>query len=306
MVQGTRSDSVILTEGLTKFYGKHRGLVDLNLEVRPGEVFGYLGPNGAGKTTTMRLLLDFIRPTQGRAEIFGMDIHTESREIRRRVGYLPGELETYENLTGWELLTYFANLQGGINWKYTEALAERLGLDLSRSIRTLSKGNKQKLGLVQAFMHQPELLVLDEPTSGLDPLVQQEFYRIVKEAKTEGQTLFLSSHVLAEVERIADRVGIIREGQLVLEEEVATLKAKALRQLEMHFAKPVPLEVFRGLPGVRNVKGENSAIHCTIEGSVDALIKAAAQFEVVNITSHEPDLEEIFLAYYKEGENLAT
>ncbi len=300
------SDSVILTEGLTKFYGRHRGLVDLNLEVRPGEVFGYLGPNGAGKTTTMRLLLDFIRPTQGRAEIFGMDIHTESREIRRRVGYLPGELETYENLTGWELLTYFANLQGGVNWKYTEALAERLGLDLSRPIRTLSKGNKQKVGLVQALMHQPELLVLDEPTSGLDPLVQQEFYRIVREAKAEGQTLFLSSHVLAEVERIADRVGIIREGRLVLEEEVATLKAKALRQLEVHFAEPVPLETFRGLPGVRDMKAENNAIHCTIEGSVDALIKAAAQFEVVNITSHEPDLEEIFLAYYKEGENLAT
>lgn len=300
------SDTVILTEGLTKFYGKHRGLIDLDLEVRAGEVFGFLGPNGAGKTTTMRLLLDFIRPTRGRAEVFGLDIRAGSMEIRRRVGYLPGDLATYENLTGRELLTYFANLQGGVDWSYTEALAERLGLDLSRAIRTLSTGNKQKVGLVQAFMHRPELLVVDEPTSGLDPLVRQEFYLIVQEAKANGQTVFLSSHILAEVERIADRVGIIREGQLVLEEEVATLKARAVRQLEMQFAEPVPADAFSGLPGLRDVRAENNTLHCTIEGSVDALIKAAARFEVLNITSHEPDLEEIFLAYYKEGEASAA
>ena len=215
-------------------------------------------------------------------------------------------LATYENLSGQELLTYFANLRGGVNWKYTEALAERLGLDLSRPIHTLSKGNKQKVGLVQAFMHQPELLILDEPTSGLDPLVQQEFYRLVRETTAEGRTLFLSSHALDRVERVADRVGIIREGRIIVEEEIATLKAKALRQLEMHFAEPVPPEAFRGLPGVRDVKVENGAVHCTVEGSVDALIKAAAQFEVTNITSQEPDLEEIFLAYYKEGEDRAT
>ncbi len=300
------SDTVIVAEGLTKYYGKQRGLVDLDLEVRAGEVFGFLGPNGAGKSTTMRLLLDFIRPTRGRAEVFGLDIRKESLEIRRRVGYLPGDLATYENLTGQELLTYFANLQGGVNWSYTDALAERLGLDLSRPIRTLSTGNRQKVGLVQAFMHQPELLVVDEPTSGLDPLVRQEFYSIVQEAKANGQTVFLSSHVLTEVERIADRVGIIREGWLVLEEEMATLRARAVRQLEMQFAEPVPADAFSGLPGVRDVKAENSTVHCTIEGSVDALIKAAAQFEVVNITSHEPDLEEIFLAYYREGESGAA
>ena len=297
------SDTVILTEGLTKFYGKHRGLVDLDLEVRAGEVFGFLGPNGSGKTTTMRLLLDFIRPTQGRAEVFGLDVRAESMEVHRRVGYLPGDLATYDNLTGWELLTYFANIQRGVDWSYTEVLAERLDLDLSRSIRTLSTGNRQKVGLVQAFMHQPGLLILDEPTSGLDPLVQQEFYRIVQEAKANGQTVFLSSHILAEVERIADRVGIIREGQLVLEEEVATLKARAVRQLEMHFAEPVPEDAFSGLPGVRDIRAEGNAVHCTIDGSVDALIKAAARFEVLNITSHEPDLEEIFLAYYKEEGN---
>jgi ABC-2 type transport system ATP-binding protein len=297
------SDTVILTEGLTKFYGKHRGLVDLDLKVQAGEVFGFLGPNGSGKTTTMRLLLDFIRPTQGRAEVFGMDARAESMEIHRRVGYLPGDLATYDNLTGWELLAYFANIQRGVDWSYTEALAERLELDLSRSIRTLSTGNRQKVGLVQAFMHQPGLLILDEPTSGLDPLVQQEFYRIVQEAKANGQTVFLSSHILAEVERIADRVGIIREGRLVLEEEVATLKARAVRQLEMHFAEPVPEDAFNRLPGVRNIRSEGNAVHCTIDGSVDAVIKAAASFEILNITSHELDLEEIFLAYYKEGGN---
>jgi ABC-2 type transport system ATP-binding protein len=297
--------SVIHTEGLTKFYGRHRGLVDLTLEVRPGEVVGFLGPNGSGKTTTIRLLLDFIRPTKGRAEIFGMDARANSMEIRRRVGYLPGELATYENLTGWDLLAYFSNLRGGVDWRYTEDLADRLELDLSRRIHTFSKGNKQKVGLVQAFMHQPELLILDEPTSGLDPLMQQEFYKLITEVKAEGRTVFLSSHVLAEVERIADRVGIIREGQLVLEEEVATLKAKALRQLEMHFSEPVPAETFLGLPGVRDVRAEKGVVHCSVEGSVDALIKAAARFEVINITSHEPDLEEIFLAYYKKDDHAA-
>ncbi|MDA0988000.1 MAG: ABC transporter ATP-binding protein [Chloroflexi bacterium] len=299
------TNRVIHTENLTKFYGKHRGLIDLNFEVRAGEVVGYLGPNGSGKSTTIRLLLDFIRPTKGRAEVFGMDVRAYSVDIRRRVGYLPGELVLYENLTGREMLVHLASLRGGVDWKYAEALAERLELDLSRSIKTLSKGNKQKVGLVQAFMHQPELLLLDEPTSGLDPLMQQEFYLMAREATAEGRTVFLSSHVLAEVERIADRVGIIREGKLVLEEEVATLKAKALRQLEMHFATSVPAEAFTGLPGVRDIRVENGIVHCTIEGSVDALVKAAAQFEVVNITSHEPDLEEIFLAYYTECDNHA-
>ncbi|MCH8940768.1 MAG: ABC transporter ATP-binding protein, partial [Chloroflexi bacterium] len=185
--------AVIQTEDLTKFYGKHRGVLELNLEVEQGEVFGFLGPNGAGKTTTIRLLLDLIHPTSGRAEVFGKDAHVDSLEIRRRIGYLPGDLATYENLTGRELLTYFANLQGGVNEKYKEALAERLALDPTRTIRTLSTGNRQKVGLVQAFMHQPELVILDEPTSGLDPLVRQEFSRIVEETKADGRTVFLSS-----------------------------------------------------------------------------------------------------------------
>ena len=297
--------AVIQTQNLTKFYGKHRGVVELNLEVEQGEVFGFLGPNGAGKTTTIRLLLDLIHPTSGSAEVFGKDVHVDSLEIRRRIGYLPGDLATYENLTGHESLTYFANLQGGVNEKYTEALAERLTLDLTRPIRTLSTGNRQKVGLVQAFMHQPELVILDEPTSGLDPLVRQEFSRIVDETKADGRTVFLSSHVLAEVERMADRVGIVREGRLVVEDSVESLKQKAVRRLEIQFGEPVPLEPFQGLPGVREVIAEDSVIQCVVVGSVDALIKVAAQFEVVNITSHEADLEAIFLDYYKEGEDNA-
>lgn len=288
---------------MTKFYGRKRGLLNLSLEIRPGEIFGYLGPNGSGKTTTMRILLDFIRPTHGKAAILGMDTRTNSVAIKHRVGYLPGDLGIYENLTGRELLIYLSNLRGGIDWIYAESLAERLALDLSRTIRVLSKGNKQKLGLLQAFMHKPELLILDEPTSGLDPLMQQEFYLMVRDAKSEGRTVFLSSHVLAEVERIADRVGIIREGQLVLEEEVSTLKDKAVRQLELHFADRVPIEVFIGLPGVRNVSVEKNILQCRVEGSVNTLIKAASQFEVTNINTYEPDLEDIFLSYYGQGKD---
>ncbi len=289
---------IIQTTHLTKSYGKVRGVVDLDLAVRPGEVFGYLGPNGAGKTTTIRTLLDFIRPTAGSAAVFGLNSHRDSLAIRHRTGYLPGELSLYEGMTGREFLRYMANLRGGVAWREVEALADRLGAALAQPIRTLSHGNKQKLGLVQAFMHKPELLILDEPTQGLDPLVQQEFYRMIAEARAAGRTVFLSSHVLPEVEKTCDRVGIIREGRLVAIEEVAALKAKALRRLEFRFATPAPPAAFAGLPGVRDVRAENGAIRCTVTGSLDAVIKAAAGFEVVDLISQEPSLEEIFLAYY--------
>lgn len=291
--------AAISTEKLNKQYGKQRGVIDLDLMVRPGEVFGYLGPNGAGKTTTIRMLLGLIRPTSGRAELLGRDVQRESVELRRHIGYLPGELAMYEKLTGKELLSYFAHLRGGVNWTFVGRLAERLGVDLSRRIRTLSKGNKQKVGLVQAFMHEPQILILDEPTSGLDPLVQHEFNRMVQEAKTAGATIFLSSHVLAEVETLADRVAIIREGQLVNVDEVSDLRAKALRQLRLEFAYPVPIEPFKHLPNVQEVRLDDCTLQCAVAGSVDSLIKTAAQFEVVNITSHTQDLEGIFMEYYK-------
>jgi ABC-2 type transport system ATP-binding protein len=292
------NDTIIHTDRLTKFYGKSRGVIDLDVTVQRGEIFGYLGPNGAGKTTTIRTLLNFIRPTAGRGTVFGLDTQRESVAIRRRVGYLPGELALYENMTGRAFLQYMAELRGGMNRRYVEELAARLGCNLVQPIRTLSHGNKQKVGLIQAFMHKPELLILDEPTQGLDPLVQQEFYRLLAEVKTDDRTVFLSSHILPEVEKVCDRVGIIREGRLVAVETVSALKMLALRKLEIHFATPVPQEAFVGLPGVRDLRVEDNILYCTVTGLLNAVIKAAAQFEVVDLLSHEPSLEEVFLAYY--------
>ena len=240
---------VIETEDLTKYYGKVRGIEALNLQVQEGEVFGFLGPNGAGKTTTIRLALDSIRPTNGTIQVLGLDAGQYSREIHRRIGYMPGELALYDSLAGGELLRYFGNLRGGVDWRFVEELSDRLECDLRRPIRSLSTGNKQKVGLIQALMHRPELLVLDEPTSGLDPLMQQELYRLMAEVTAEGRTVFLSSHILPEAERVCDRVGIIRQGQMVMVERVETLKARALRHLELHFASPVPEEAFTGLAG---------------------------------------------------------
>jgi ABC-2 type transport system ATP-binding protein len=292
-------EAVIRLEGLTKSYGKNRGVVGLDLEVYAGEVFGYLGPNGAGKTTTIRLLLDLIRPTSGRAVVLGSEPRAGGPALRRRIGYLAGDPALYRKMTGRQLLTYLGHLRGLPGLGPAEVLAERLELDLSRPIGDLSRGNRQKVAVVQAFMHSPQLLVLDEPTSGLDPLMQREFYGLVAEAKAEGRTVFLSSHVLSEVERIADRVGIVREGRLVVVEGLEALKAKALRRLEIHFATPVPREEFASLPGVQDVAVEGSMLSCTVIGSIDRLLKAAARYEVVNLVSHEADLEDLFLRYYE-------
>lgn len=300
------SNAVIVAEGLSKYYGKQRGVIDLNLQVSQGEVFGYLGPNGAGKTTTIRTLLDFIRPTSGRATLFGLDTRTYSDAIHRRIGYVPGELTLYDNMTGAEYLRYMANLRGGADWKLVDTLAQRLNADLTRKIKGLSHGNKRKVVLVQAFMNKADLIILDEPTGGLDPLMQQEFYRMVAEVKKDGRTVFLSSHILPEVERTCDRVGIIREGKLIAVETIATLKERALQQIEIHFAAPVPQSAFAHIAGVRDLTVENSTLRCTMAGSLDALVKAAARFEVVNVVSQQARLEDIFLAYYGGGNNHAA
>jgi ABC-2 type transport system ATP-binding protein len=292
-------EAVILTEKLSKYYGKQRGVVDLDLEVQRGEVFGYLGPNGAGKTTTIRVLLDLIRPTRGRAEVLGMDVHGEGVAIRSRVGYLPGELALYDKMTGAELLHYLGNLRGGVDWGAVESLARRLDCDLSQRIKSLSKGNKQKIGLIQALMHRPELLILDEPTAGLDPLVQHELHSLIRELNRDGSTFFISSHNLPEVERICHRVGIIREGSLVAVDDIENLKRKALRKLEIHFGSAVPREEFQNIPGIRDLQVENNTLRCSVVGSEDALFKAAARFEILNVVSPEVSLEEIFIDYYQ-------
>ncbi|GES25112.1 ABC transporter [Acrocarpospora pleiomorpha] len=293
--------AVVEAEGLTKFYGQRRGLEDLDLSIQPGEVFGYLGPNGSGKTTTIRLLLDVIRPTRGRATVLGLD--PGDAKVRARIGYLPGELALAGRERAGQYLRFLADARGGVAQARIDELAERLEADLSVPMGKLSKGNKQKVGLIQAFMHRPEFLILDEPTSGLDPLVQQEFLAMVREVRADGRTVLMSSHVLAEVEHVSDRVGIVRSGRLVAVEEVAALREKAVRRIELHFDAPVPQEAFEGLPGVRDLKVAGASVTCTIDGRPDALIKAAARFTVVHLVSAEPDLEEIFLTYYSEEED---
>jgi len=291
-------ETVIRAAALTKFYGRQRGIVDLDLEIAAGEVFGYLGPNGAGKTTTIRLLLDYLRPTRGSASLFGLDSHRDSLAIRRRVGYLPGDLHLYDSLSGRELTDYFGRLRGGVSRARVDDLAERLDCDLRREIRTLSSGNRQKVGLVQALMSDAEVLILDEPTNGLDPLVQQTFYGLVVEARAAGRTVFLSSHVLPEVERVCDRFGIIREGGLVAVERIADLRARAMRHLEIQFCRDVPGDAFERVVGVRDVTVAANVLRCTVIGPMDPILKAANRYEVRMLTSSEPSLEEVFLAQY--------
>jgi ABC-2 type transport system ATP-binding protein len=291
---------------LSKSYGDVDAISNVDLEINAGEVFGYLGPNGAGKTTTIRVLLDFIRPTGGGASIFGLDSVESSRDIRGRIGYLPGEMTLYEKLTGRESLTYAASLRGGVDWRYVDELAERLEADLSRQIRTLSRGNRQKIGLVQAFMNRPELIIMDEPSSGLDPLLQQQFHAMVDEAREEGRTVFISSHILPEVERVCDRVAIIREGRLVTVEDIGVLRERALHRLEFHIAGPVTVEDFAAVSGVRDLTVVNGVLRCNILGSPDALVKAVARFEVTRVVSQEPHLEDVFLSYYGEGDGNAA
>jgi len=296
------TDAVIRTSGLTKHYGPTLGVADLDLEVMRGEVFGFIGPNGAGKTTTLRLLLDLIRPTRGTAEVLGRNANTESLEIRRRVGYLPGELAMIGAMTGDDLVQLFGSLRGVDATRPAAAVAARLDLDLSHRIKDYSSGNRQKLALVQAFMHEPELLILDEPTNALDPLVQQEFYRMIDEVRSAGRTVFLSSHVLPEVERIADRVGIIRNGSLAAVESIAALKQRARRRIELRFATPLTdVNPFARVPGVQStaILDDGRIAQVVVEGSVDGVVKTAAAYEVVSLVSHDGDLEESFLSFYQ-------
>ena len=295
--------SAIHTVGLTKYYGRHLGIEDVDLDVREGEVFGFLGPNGAGKSTTIRTLLDEIRPTSGSATILGMDTHGDAVAIRRRIGYIPGDLALYPNLTGMDTLTFFANMRGGVDWAYVNDLADRLDSDLSRKVGDLSTGNRQKVGVIQAFMHRPDLLIMDEPTAGLDPLVQREFQKMVSEVSEEGKTVFLSSHTLSEVQRVADRVGIIRNGRLITVESVAELRSKSMRQVEFVLDAEAESAVFEAVEGVRNVLVEGNHVEMSFGGNMgDLLTTATERYGVADIKTSEADLEEIFLTYYHEGE----
>jgi ABC-2 type transport system ATP-binding protein len=301
-------DVVIRTDGLIKDYraarrgrttSHVRALDGLDLEVRRGEVFGFLGPNGAGKSTTIRILLDQLRPTAGRAEVLGVTPAAGGPAVRARVGYLPGELAMQGRATAGELLAHLARLRGGRGATRIGPLAERFGLDLTKPIRSLSKGNKQKVGVIQAFLHAPELLILDEPTSGLDPLLQQEFLALVREATADGATVFMSSHVLSEVEIIAERVAIVREGRIVDLDDVATLRHHAGQRVELTFADPVRPEDFAAVPGVEDVEVSDHTVRCLLRGEPDALLKAAAVHHVVRWTAEDRELEDLFLDFYR-------
>lgn len=295
--------AVIQTERLTKAYGEHRGITELDLEVAQGEIFGFLGPNGAGKTTTMRVLLDLIRPTSGRALVFGIETTADPVAIHRRVGYLPGEFDLYDRLTGGQTIEYFANLRGGVERAYVDALIERLELDPGRRFKEYSRGNKQKVGLVLALQHRPDLLILDEPTTGLDPLVQQAFFGIVREARAEGRSVFLSSHIIDEVDRTCDRVAIIREGRVVQVDRIEAIRELAFHHVELTFSAPVAPALFEGLPGVSEVEAEGDMVKMRVNGPIGAVIAAAAGQGIVDVVSREPNLEDVFLAQYGERPN---
>ncbi len=295
----------IRTAGLTKDYGQAHGLFGLDLEVAAGEVFGYLGPNGAGKTTTIRLLMDMVRPTRGRAEIFSIDCQVQPVQVKRMVGYLPGEMPQWGGMRGREVVAYIAGLRGGVDRSRVGNLAERLDLDLDRRYREYSSGNKRKLGLVLAFMNPSRLLVLDEPTTGLDPLIQQEFYRLVQEEAASGGTVFLSSHVLSEVERVCQRVAILRGGHLVQVARLDELHNLRYHRLEADFDREIPLDAVLALPGVEDVTGVDHHLSCAVRGDFGPLLEVLGQGRVLNLVTHEPTLEEVFLAAFRDDPDAA-
>ena len=289
----------IETRGLTKDYGVGRGILDLDLTVSDGEVFGFLGPNGAGKTTTIRLLMGMIQPARGSASIFGLDTHRQSVEVKRVVGYCPGELPQFGGWKGDEIVAYLSGLRGGVSSEDVAEVAKRLDLDLSRRYREYSHGNRQKLALLLAFMHRPRLLVLDEPTSGLDPLHQQAFYGLVRDARAGGATVFLSSHVLSEVEQVCDRVGIVKDARLVTVGPTRELAGIRTYRVEIEFGDPPPVERLRSVPGLEQLSVSDGRVSAMVRGSFEPLIAALAGYRVITFSSREPTLEEIFLSYYR-------
>ncbi len=293
--------AAIETDGLTKYYGRNRGIEDISIAVQAGEVFGFLGPNGAGKTTTIRTLLNLLHPSRGSARIFGMDSRRESVAIRARLGNLTGDFGYGKHSSGREALSLLARLRRVDGIDRAEELARRFQADLDRPLGQLSRGNRQKIGLILAVFHRPELLILDEPTSGLDPLMQEEFLSLVGEERERGCTVFLSSHELDEVERVCDRVGIVREGRLIAVERIADLLGKAQRKVSVEFAEPVDPAQLRDCPGVSDVVAEGRRLSFRVAGDVDAALKAIAAHAVVDLEFAHPTLEEVFLTYYREG-----
>ncbi|MFI5287362.1 MAG: ABC transporter ATP-binding protein [Candidatus Dormibacteria bacterium] len=292
---------VIAVEGLTKRFGSHRGVTGLDFEVTAGEVFGFLGPNGAGKSTTIRLLTGLYHPTTGIAKVFGLDPDADAVAIHRRTGYLPGELALHPRLTGRQHVEFVARARGMHDQRLLNQLVERFQVDLERPTRTLSRGNRQKIGIVLALMHRPELLILDEPTSGLDPLMQDEFERLIRETVEEGRTVFLSSHELDEVQRLVDRVAIIKEGQLIVTDTVDGLQRTAPRTMEFRFPRTVDPQLFASIEGVRVVASEGGRITLALHDAVAPVLRVASQLEPLDVIARPADLDELFLSYYRDA-----
>jgi ABC-2 type transport system ATP-binding protein len=293
--------SAIETSGLTKRYGSTTAVADLSLRVEPGQVFGFLGPNGAGKSTTIRMLLALQRPTQGWATLLGLDAVADSVEVHRRTGYLPGDLELFPRLTGHQHITWFARARGIDTGSMAWQLADRFQVVVDRPVRELSKGSRQKIGLVLAFMHQPELLILDEPTSGLDPLMQHEFESLLRETTAEGRTVFLSSHELDEVERVADRIAIIKQGRLVAEGTVDGLRRAAPQKMEVRFPRPIDPAEFSAVKGVTVTTSDGRRVTLEVTGEIAPVLKVIVSHDPVELISRPPGLDELFLGYYRQS-----
>jgi ABC-2 type transport system ATP-binding protein len=292
--------SAIETFGLTKRYGTVTAVADLSLRVEPGQVFGFLGPNGAGKSTTIRMLMALQRPTEGRATLLGLDAAADSLEIHRRVGYLPGDLELFPRLTGRQHIAWFARARGVGNDSLVRQLMDRFQVVADRPVRELSKGNRQKIGLLLAFMHRPELLILDEPTSGLDPLIQHEFENLLRETADQGRTVFLSSHELDEVQRVTNRIGIIKEGRLAAEDTVDGLRRAAPRKMEIRFRHPVDLATLSAVKGVTVVAVDGPQVTLDVAGEIAPVLRVIASHDPVDLISRPADLDELFLSFYRE------
>ena len=300
MSRNNKINTIVKVSNLTKFYGKTKGIEKVSFEIYEGEIYGLMGPNGAGKTTTLRSMLNLISSDSGKTNILGKDVTELSSKEISHISYLPGEFEMYSNLTGKQYLTYISNLRNA-KTNNIHLLSDQLDLDLNKKINALSKGNKQKIGIVQAFMNSPKLAILDEPTSGLDPLKQQEFQNIVKEQNKEGCSVLLSSHILNEIEDLCEKVGIIKDGTLIASEQISALKNKTIKKYEVTFENPPSENKLSEIKGIYDLKIKDEIATFTIKGNIDDMIKTISKFTVINLRILEPDLEEIFLTYYHKA-----